>query len=73
MIALIMTLMLSQAKAEWVVPPTGIVVYPGMEVNTMPTFNVPKPSTVNYPLPDWSQPKTETKPTQDYNTFSMDN
>lgn len=52
----------SKVHAEGV-PATGIVVYeaPGVNPNSFQTFNTPYQSTVNQPLPQWTQP---VEPTQ---------
>lgn len=48
---------------EWVVPSTGIVDYSGQAQTALPSFDVPNPSTVNNPLPDWS--RNQITPTTD--------
>lgn len=43
------------ALADWVIPSTGIVDYSNQQSSTLPTFDIPAPSTINQPLPEWSQ------------------
>lgn len=46
--------------SDWVIPPTGYVDYSNQgQPGTTQTFNIPQPSTVNNPLPEWSKPQAQ--------------
>lgn len=60
LIVILLFLTSNIAKADWVVPSTGIVDYaPVQPQGALPQFDMPSSSTVNVPLPTWSQPVQE--------------